>query len=94
MVLKAAVYQGLAAYLDIILPGGEHAPTPLPWYFPILPSYWLPDKVLTKVLEITLSPHGYLFKATTSNTDTGIHDELFLPFLTHSGPPLSHSHMT
>ena len=42
--LQAAGYLALALYLDKVLPGGDQAPAPQPWYFLLTRSYWWPDK--------------------------------------------------
>ncbi|GAX80779.1 hypothetical protein CEUSTIGMA_g8215.t1 [Chlamydomonas eustigma] len=41
LLVQACAYLSAAVYLDCVLPGGEHAPQPQPWYFLFRPVYSL-----------------------------------------------------
>ncbi|CAK9109489.1 unnamed protein product [Durusdinium trenchii] len=43
MILDSILYQVLAWYVEKVRPGTLGLPQP--WYFPLLPSYWWPEKV-------------------------------------------------
>ncbi len=53
LAFDAILYGGLAWYLDKVFP--SEFGTPLPWYFPVLPSYWCGCKINSKSLTELLS---------------------------------------